>query len=49
MRLSVSFDNTKDTPEGRGPVQVGWFLNEQKGGIIYDAPERVRSRMSRST
>jgi len=24
-------------------VQVGWFLNEQKGGIIYDAPQRVRS------
>ena len=43
MRLSVSFDNTKDLPTGRGPVQVGWFLNEKKGGIIYDAPERVRS------
>ena len=43
MRLSVAFENTKDTPEGSGPVQVGWFLNEKKGGIIYDAPERVRS------
>lgn len=43
MRLSVAFENTRDTPEARGPVQVGWFLKEQKGGIIYDAPERVRS------
>ena len=43
MRLSVTFENTQDTPTGRGPVQVGWFLNETKGGIIYDAPERVRS------
>ena len=43
MRLSVAFENTKDTSSGSGPVQVGWFLNEKKGGIIYDAPERVRS------
>lgn len=43
MRLSVAFENTKDTETGRGPVQVGWFLNDSKGGIIYDAPERVRS------
>lgn len=43
MRLSVAFENTSDTPVGRGPVQVGWFLSDKKGGIIYDAPERVRS------
>ena len=43
MRLSVTFDNTAGTPNGRGPVQVGWFLTEKKGGIIYDPPERVRS------
>ena len=43
MRLSVAFENTKDTSEGRGPVQVGWFLNDKKGGIIFEAPERVRS------
>lgn len=48
MRLSVAFEHTKDIEAGRGPVQVGWFLNEQRGGIIYDAPERVRSvEMSR--
>lgn len=43
MRLSVSFENTQGTPTGRGAVQVGWFLNEKKAGVIYDAPERVRS------
>ena len=43
MRLSVTFENTQDLPAGRGPVQVGWFLTEKKGGIIYDPPERVRS------
>ena len=26
-----------------GPVKVGWLLNEDRGGVIYDAPARVRS------
>ena len=26
-----------------GPVKVGWLLNEERGGVIYDTPERVRS------
>ena len=43
MQLSVNFENTLGTEPGSGPVQVGWFLNTQKGGIIYDPPERVRS------
>jgi len=44
MQLSVSFDNTEGTDgPRRGPVTVGWFLNTRKGGVIYDAPERVRS------
>lgn len=43
MQLSVSFENTEGTNPKSGPVQVGWFLNQQKGGIIYDPPERVRS------
>lgn len=43
MRLSVTFENTRETVSSRGPVQVGWFLSERKGGVIYDAPERVRS------
>ena len=43
MQLSVHFENTAGTEPGSGPVKVGWFLSDQKGGIIYDPPERVRS------
>lgn len=43
MQLSVSFENTRGSDAKSGPVQVGWFLTTQKGGIIYDAPTRVRS------
>ncbi len=44
MKLSVSFDDTRDDGVRRsGPVTVGWFLNERKAGVIYAAPERVRS------
>lgn len=43
MQLSVHFENTSGTDPASGPVQVGWFLNERKGGIIYEPPERVRS------
>lgn len=43
MRLSVNFENTAGTGAGKGPVQVGWFLNTKKGGVIYFPPERVRS------
>jgi hypothetical protein len=30
-------------PRPSGPVQVGWFLSDRKGGVIYEPPERVRS------
>lgn len=43
MQLSVSFDNTRGTATGSGPVMIGWCLNEVKAGIIYAPPERVRS------
>lgn len=42
MKLSVSFENTAGTEPGSGPVTVGWFLAQKKGGVIYPAPERVR-------
>jgi len=42
MKLSVSFENTAGTEPGSGPVTVGWFLAQQKGGVIYSPPERVR-------
>ncbi len=43
MQLSVHFENTQDTSPKSGPVQVGWFLNQKKAGIVYFPPERVRS------
>lgn len=43
MRLSVTFENTRECGDARGPAQVGWFLNDPKGGVLYDPPERVRS------
>lgn len=43
MQLSVNFENTRGGEPTTGPVQVGWFLTTQKGGIIYDPPTRVRS------
>ena len=42
MQLSVTFENTQGTEAGTGPIQVGWFLNDLKTGVIYSAPERVR-------
>lgn len=42
MRFSVTFEQDGG-PARSGPVQVGWFLTEQKGGIVYFPPERVRS------
>jgi len=43
MKLSVTFENTRDAAPASGPVTVGWFLNETKASIIYFPPERVRS------
>lgn len=42
MELSVRFENTRDLPASSGPVTVGWFLNDPKGGVIYYPPERFR-------
>lgn len=40
--LSIRFENTRDLPASSGPVTVGWFLNTNKGGVIYYPPERFR-------
>ena len=38
-----------ETGPGSGPVTVGWLLNVERGAVIYEAPERVRSgEMSRT-
>ena len=43
MKLHVTFEQTVPTTTPSGPVQVGWCLNERKGGVIFYPPERVRS------
>jgi len=43
MRIAVTLEQTDEGTPRSGPVTVGWLLNEQKGGIIYYPPERVRS------
>lgn len=49
MQFSVRFENTPGTDPGTGPVQVGWFLNVAKGGVIYDPPERFRGAEKNKT
>ncbi len=43
MDLHVTYERPAEDTPGSGPVKVGWLLNEDKGGVIYDAPTRVRS------
>ncbi|MEM6547507.1 MAG: hypothetical protein AAF713_07145 [Pseudomonadota bacterium] len=43
MRVTVTYDlPDADGPRG-GPVQVGWMLTEDKAGIVFGPPERMRS------
>ncbi|MEM8793190.1 MAG: hypothetical protein AAGE80_16335 [Pseudomonadota bacterium] len=42
MDIHVTVERPEEGP-GSGPVRVGWLLTEAKGGVIYDAPSRVRS------
>ena len=42
MQFTITHAMPEEGP-GSGPVRVGWLLNDDKGGVIYDAPSRVRS------
>ncbi|MEM8841999.1 MAG: hypothetical protein AAGD47_09515 [Pseudomonadota bacterium] len=42
MDFHISYALPEEGPDS-GPVRVGWLLNEEAGGVIYDAPSRVRS------
>ena len=42
MEFRITHALPDDGPRA-GPVKVGWLLNEERGGVIYDAPVRVRS------
>lgn len=43
MDFHVTYQRPDQDAPGTGPVRVGWMLNKDKGGIIFDPPERVRS------
>lgn len=47
MQINISVDG----PEGgrSGPVTVGWFLAQDKGAVLFEAPERLGSRDARKT
>ena len=45
MALKDWFEpQTQETAAARtGPVQIGWLLNEPRSGVVFPAPERIRS------
>lgn len=45
MDINLTYDRPEDGP-GAGPVQVGWFLTQDKGAVLYDPPERVIMRQT---
>ncbi len=45
MDLTVTYERPEEGP-GSGPLTVGWFLTNDKGAIMYDAPERVSFRQT---
>lgn len=45
MTLEINLSlGRADSEPGAGPIIVGWFLTEDKGGVLFDPPERLVSR-----
>ncbi len=42
MQFDIRYDRPDEGP-GNGPVKVGWMLTDQKAGVVFEPPERVRS------
>lgn len=45
MDITLTFDRPEEGP-GSGPVTIGWFLTQDKGAVLYDAPERLMFRQT---
>ncbi len=45
MEIAVNLVREDDGPRS-GPVMVGWFRANDKGGLLYDPPERVSFRQT---
>lgn len=48
MQITMTYDRPDEGP-GSGPVTVGWFLTEDKGGLLYEPPERLIFRQTNRT
>ena len=49
MHFTVSIEPPETGEHESGPVRVGWFLGNNKPGVVFQPPERVRSvQMSKS-
>lgn len=42
MKINISVEGPQT--EGSGPVTVGWLLTQDKGAVLFDAPQRLASR-----
>ncbi len=45
MQITITHDRPEGDP-GSGPISVGWFLTQDKGAVLYDAPERLIFRQT---
>ena len=45
MQINITYDRPEEGP-GSGPVVVGWFRDSDKGGVIFDPPERLSFRQT---
>ncbi|MFN6979273.1 MAG: hypothetical protein ACK4OP_14175, partial [Gemmobacter sp.] len=45
MEIAVNLVREAGDPKS-GPVTVGWFRASDKGGVLYDPPERVSFRQT---
>ena len=48
MEITITYAREPSDPRS-GPVTVGWFLDNDKGGVLYDPPERVSFRQTNRT
>ena len=44
MDISIHLKQPESDGKSTGTVMVGWFLADEKGGVIYETPRRVNTR-----
>lgn len=48
MHFTMTYERAPDDPRA-GPVTIGWLREPEKGGVLYDPPERVIFRQANKT